>query len=81
MKIYASVILGVVIIFTAFMTAARAEGFKEGKWAMTMVTKMENMPPEMAAAMKQMQNMPPEEQAMMQQQMQADGRFHERQSS
>ena len=32
------------------VTAARAEGFKEGQWKMTMNTKMDNMPPEMANA-------------------------------
>jgi len=66
MKNYALTILGLLIISVIFTSTARAE-YKEGKWSMTMVTKMENMPPEMAAAMKQMENMPPEQKAMMQQ--------------
>jgi hypothetical protein len=59
-------VLCLLIVLFALTSTARAE-YKEGKWAMTMVTKMENMPPEMAAAMKQMENMPPEQRAMMEQ--------------
>ncbi len=44
---------------------ATADGIKEGKWSMTMVTKMEGISPEAADAMKQMGNMPPEAVAMM----------------
>ena len=51
--------------FIVFATAVRAEEIKEGKWSMTMVTKMEGMPPEAAQAMKEMENMPPEAMAMM----------------
>jgi hypothetical protein len=39
------------LIFTA--VASEEEGLKEGKWTMTMVTKMEGLPPEAAAAMAQ----------------------------
>ena len=54
-------------IFVATLaTTANADGIKEGKWSMTMVTKMEGMAPEMADAMKEMENMPAEAKAMMQ---------------
>ena len=63
-------VLGLMLVF---MTIGRAQGLKEGQWSMTMVTKMDNMSPEMAAAMKQMENMPPEAKAMMQQMQQRMG--------
>ena len=61
--------LSLLVMFIAFSVVAGAQEsrFKEGKWSMTMVTKMENMSPDMAAAMKQMENMPPEAKAAMQQ--------------
>ena len=65
MKIRISVIWGLMIPSFIFVSAAKADGFKEGQWKMTMVTHMDNMSPEMAQAMQQMQNMPPEAQAMM----------------
>lgn len=65
MRIRLSMVLGFFILSSLFMTAARAGGFKEGKWAMTMVMKMDNMSPQMAAEMQQMQNLPPQVQAMM----------------
>ena len=67
MKIRISVILGACIMSFIFISAARADGFKEGQWKMTMVTKMDNQSPEMANAMKQMQNLPPQALAMMKQ--------------
>jgi hypothetical protein len=54
------------VMLVVFTSTARAE-FKEGKWSMTMGIKMENMPPEMAAMMKQIQNMPPETRAAVEQ--------------
>lgn len=44
------VVGGIFMMMAVFITPARAD-FKEGKWAMTMVTKMDtsNMPPQMAA--------------------------------
>ena len=65
MKISLSVILGIFLMYISIVPA-KADGLKEGKWSMTMVTHMDNMPPEMAQAMKQMQNLPPQVQAMMQ---------------
>jgi hypothetical protein len=61
-------LLAVAVLFVSvlMMSPANAEGFKEGKWAMTMDTKMENMPPKMAKAMEQMKNLPPEALAAMQ---------------
>jgi len=73
MKILTSVVSAVCMMGIVFSAPAMADGFKEGKWAMTMVTKMQNMPPEMAAAMQQMQNMSPESKAIMQQRMQQMG--------
>lgn len=65
MKISISIVLGLFwVCFT--IVPAKAEGFKEGKWSMTMVTHMDNMSPEMAQAMQQIQNLPPQAQAMMQ---------------
>lgn len=58
-------ILGLCLMSVVLATIAKAEGPKEGQWTMTMVTKMDNMPPAMAAAMKQMQNLPPEAMAAM----------------
>ena len=52
-----------------FAVESRAQGVKEGKWAMTMTTKMEGMAQESAEAMKEMENMTPEEAAMMKQMM------------
>ena len=66
------IILTAGIIFAGvvmFAVGARAEGVKEGKWSMTMVTKMEGMGNEAAQAMKEMENMPPEDAAMMKQMM------------
>jgi len=47
MKICTSIILGVFLMCMA-AAAAKADDLKEGKWTMTMVTHMDNMPPEMA---------------------------------
>lgn len=51
-----------------FATGAQAGGIQQGKWAMTMTTKMQGagFDAKSAAAMKAMQNMPPEKKAMMQ---------------
>jgi hypothetical protein len=54
------------VLAFAFNVRADADGIKEGKWTMTMVTKMDGLSPEAADAMKQMQNLPPEAAAMMQ---------------
>ena len=40
-----------------FVGGLRAEGIKEGKWSMTMVTQMEGMAQESAEAMEYMENM------------------------
>ena len=64
MKISILIILGLFLMCISIVPA-KAEDFKEGKWSMTMVTHMDNMPPEMAEAMQQMQNLPPQVQAMM----------------
>ena len=53
----------------SFVNVARAEGIKEGKWAMSMVTRVGGMQEEMAAAMKEMDGMSPEDKALMQQMM------------
>ena len=58
-------VLAVVFILT--VTTVRAEGFREGKWSMTMVAKMAGMEKETAAMMKEMENMPPEAAAMVKQ--------------
>jgi hypothetical protein len=63
-------VLGLMFVF---ITLGRAQGLKEGQWSMTMVTKMDNMSPQMVAAMKQMENMPPEAKAAMQQMQQKMG--------
>jgi hypothetical protein len=55
--------------FIVFISGLRAQGIKEGKWTMTMVTKMGEMDQESADAMKEMEKMSPEEQAMMKQMM------------
>jgi Protein of unknown function (DUF3617) len=65
MKINISIILGLFLVCIS-VSPAKADGFKAGKWSMTMVTHMDSMSPEMAQAMQQMQNMPPQVQAMMQ---------------
>ena len=52
-----------------FVTGLQAQSVHEGKWSMTMVTKMEGMDQESNEAMAEMQNMSPEEKAMMQQMM------------
>ena len=52
-----------------FVVGLRAQGIKEGKWSMTMVTKMGGMGDEMAQMNKEMENMSPEDAAMMQQMM------------
>jgi len=67
MKKCAVVILGLFLIFVIYTKTANAQGLKEGQWSMSMVTKMENMPPQMAAAMQQMKNMPPQALAAMKQ--------------
>ncbi|MDE2027717.1 MAG: DUF3617 domain-containing protein [Candidatus Omnitrophica bacterium] len=54
-----------VVLLIAFSSTAKALDFKSGQWQLTMVTKMEHMPPEMATAMEQMKNMPPEAKAQM----------------
>jgi len=64
MKIKISVVLSLLLLGISVVPALAGD-FKEGKWAMTMITHMDSMPAEMASAMKQMQNMPPEVQAMM----------------
>ena len=62
--------MGVVSVgVVTFVIGLRAQGIKEGKWSMTMVTKMEGMEQDSAAAMKEMENMSPEDKAMMQQMM------------
>jgi hypothetical protein len=64
MKISVAIILGLFWMCIS-VSPAKADGLKEGKWSMTMVTHMDSMSPQMAQAMQQMQNMPPEVQAMM----------------
>lgn len=66
-------ILTMMIIFTGVVilaAGARAAGIKEGKWTMTMTTKMGGaMGEEYANAMKEMENMSEEEKGMMGQMM------------
>lgn len=65
-------ILAAAIVFAGLavsVSGAGAQGIKEGKWTMTMVTKMDGMGDEAAAAMKEMDNMSPEDKAMMQKMM------------
>ena len=50
-----------------FALGASAEGIKEGKWSMTIVTKMGGTSQEATEAMQAMENMSPEEKATMQQ--------------
>ena len=50
-------------------TGARAEGIKEGKWTMTITTKMEGMESQAAEMDAAMANMSEDEKAMMQQMM------------
>ena len=69
MKKFILVMAVVSVGFIVFVVGLRAQGIKEGKWSMTMVTKMEGMDQESAEAMKDMENMSPEEKAMMQQMM------------
>ena len=64
MKKFIVVLAGIFVVILT--TTANADGIKEGKWSMTMVTKMEGMSGEMADAMKEMENMPAEAKAMMQ---------------
>jgi hypothetical protein len=64
MKINISIILSLFWMCLSIVPA-QADGFKEGKWTLNMVTHMSNMTPEMAKAMQQMQNLPPQVQAMM----------------
>jgi hypothetical protein len=66
MKKFFGAVLMCFALAVIFTGRASADGIKEGKWTMTMVTKMEGLSPEAAAAMKQMENMPPEAAAMMQ---------------
>jgi len=66
MKKFVLVMAVFCVLAVVFTVRATADGIKEGKWTMTMVTKMDGLPPEAAAAMKQMQNLPPEAAAMMQ---------------
>ena len=56
------------VLAGVFTVMVRTEGIKEGKWSMTVVTKMA-MPAEAAEAMKEMENMSPEDKAIMQQMM------------
>ena len=66
--------LGLMVMVFIFNAQVWAEdGLKEGKWIMTMVTKMDNMTPRMAEAMKQMENMPPEAKAAMEKMQQKMG--------
>ena len=67
MKRFTLVMAGFLVSVVVLPVTVKAEGIKEGKWSMTMVTKMEGMPAEAAAAMKEMENMPPEAAAMMKQ--------------
>ena len=60
---------GVVI----FSIGASAQGIKEGKWSLTIVTKMAGMEQQTTEAMQAMENMSPEEKAMMQQMMGGTG--------
>ncbi len=58
--IIAVVVLGMVV-------AAKAEGIKEGKWTMTIVTRMPGIANEEAVGMKEeMDNMSPQDKALMQ---------------
>jgi hypothetical protein len=59
----------IAISFCVFAAGANAQQFKEGKWTITMVTKMDGMEEEMAEAMAAMDDMSAEEKAMMQQMM------------
>jgi hypothetical protein len=65
MKKFVLVTLMCSVLAVIFTVRATADGIKEGKWSMTMLTKIEGLSPEAAAAMKQMENMPPEAAAMM----------------
>ena len=58
---------GILVLFCIFAVSANAEGIKEGKWSMTMVTKMEGLGTEAGEMMNAMKNMPPEAAAMMKQ--------------
>ncbi len=51
------------------MSAAGAEGIKEGQWSMTTAIHMEGADTQSAKAMKEMENMSPEDKAMIQQMM------------
>jgi hypothetical protein len=62
--------IGMAIIATmGISTTVSAQTIKEGKWSMTIVTKVAGMAEEMSEAMKEMEKMSPEEKAMMQQMM------------
>ncbi|MDP2653746.1 MAG: DUF3617 family protein [Candidatus Omnitrophota bacterium] len=52
-----------------FAAGLRAEGVREGKWSMTMVTTMGGMNQEATEAMESMENMSPDEKAMMEKMM------------
>ena len=66
MRKFTAMILSTLVLSFFFVAQGRAQGIKEGKWEMTMVTKMEGLSAEEAAAMEQMKNMPPAAMAMMQ---------------
>ena len=61
--------VAVVVIGVAFAIGARAQGIKEGKWTMTMVTKAPGMDKHAAEMEESMKNMSDDEKAMMQQMM------------
>lgn len=62
--------IGVVLAgLVVSLVGVRAQGVKEGKWSMTMLTKTEGMSSDMNDAMKEMESMPPEQKAMMEQMM------------
>ena len=58
--------VAVVAIGVAFAIGARAQGIKEGKWTMTMVTKVPGMDKHAAEMEESMKNMSDDEKAMMQ---------------
>ena len=57
------------VVMLVMAVQVKAEGIKEGKWSMTMTTKMEGMDQEATQAMQEMENMSPEEKAMMEKMM------------
>ncbi len=68
MKKITSAMVGFLVLVLVFAMAVTAENIKEGKWSIKMITKIEGMPVDAAAKMKEeMNNMPPEAAAMMKQ--------------